>query len=136
MFFLTKTKIKIGELKPTKKTDFSVGNEYLINDIKNKGYDNDKSKILVDSHLKIIDGHHRAELIKKNYGEDKEVIVNKIGFPNFLFWIVFYVVFLLSPIFILLSFVFNYTLSFPINILKKYINGFKKSRSRNTRDTE
>lgn len=136
MFFINKTKIKIGELKPTKPTDYSVGNEYLIDEIKNKGYDNDRSKILVDKDLKIIDGHHRTELIKKNYGIEKQVEVHKIGISNKLFWSIFYLIFLISPIFILLSFIFNSLVSLPINTLKKYINGFKRSRSRNQRDIE
>ena len=136
MYLFRTIKVEIGQLSPIKQTNYKLkNNEYLIDEISKNGYKNNKGNILVDRNFKIIDGHHRRELIIKNYGEKKEVIVNQIFIPQKVFFIFFYIIFILSPIVSLINFIIREVLFSPIKIFKKYFNGFKKSRTRNKRDT-
>jgi hypothetical protein len=136
MYLFRTIKVKIGELSPIKKTNYELKkNEYLIEEIDKNGYKNNKGKILVDRNLKIIDGHHRTELIIKKYGEGKEVFVNQIFIPQKVFFLFFYIIFLFSPIISFINFIIRDVIFSPIKILKKYFNGFKKNRSRDKRDT-
>ncbi len=78
MFLTRKRKIKVGNLKFTKNTEFDESKKELINDLSNKKFDETKGRILVDRKNKIMDGHHRVHLLKEHYGDDHIVTVEKL----------------------------------------------------------
>jgi hypothetical protein len=78
MFLTRKRKIKVGNLKFTKKTEFDESKTELVDDLSNKKFDETKGRILVDRKNKIMDGHHRVHLLKEHYGDDHIVTVEKL----------------------------------------------------------
>ena len=78
MFLTRKRKIKVGNLKFTKTPEFDESKTELTDDLSNKKFDEKKGRILVDRKNKIMDGNHRVFLLKKHYGDDYIVTVEKL----------------------------------------------------------
>ena len=77
--------------------------EKIYNDIKKNGFDYNVSKISISIDNHIIDGHHRVAILKKIYGDDYTIKVRRIPIYKFVYLsFMNLVVFLLSPILILL----------------------------------
>lgn len=136
MFLTNKQKIMVGKLIPTKEIEFDDSKNELTIDISSKKFSNNKGEILVDRNNKIIDGHHRVFLLKKHYGDEYIITIEKLLVPKLIYYIS---VFSLAYFFIGISFFIEktfYVIKTIIKILIKYFNEFKKSRSRNKRDTE
>lgn len=136
MFLTNKQKIMVGKLIPTKEIEFDDSKNELTIDISSKKFSNNKGEILVDRNNKIIDGHHRVFLLKKHYGDEYIITIERLLVPKLIYYIS---VFSLAYFFIGISFFIEktfYVIKTIIKILIKYFNEFKKSRSRNKRDTE
>ena len=54
MFLTRKRKIKVGNLKFTKKTEFDESKTELVDDLSNKKFDETKGRILVERKNKIL----------------------------------------------------------------------------------
>lgn len=136
MFLTNKQKIMVGKLIPTKEIEFDDSKDELTIDISSKKFSDNKGEILVDRNNKIIDGHHRVFLLKKYYGDEYIITIEKLLVPKLIYYIS---VFSLAYFFIGISFFIEktfYVIKTIIKILIKYFNEFKKNRSRNKRDTK
>jgi hypothetical protein len=136
MFLTNKQKIMVGKLIPTKEIEFDDSKNELTIDISSKKFSENKGEILVDRNNKIIDGHHRVFLLKKYYGDDYTITIEKLLVPKLIYFIsVFSIAYTLIGISFLIEKIF-FLIKKIIKTPKKYFNGFKKSRSRNKRYTE
>jgi len=129
MFLTRKRKIKVGNLKFTKNTEFDESKKELINDLSNKKFDEKKGRILVDRKNKIMDGHHRVHLLKEHYGDDHIVTVKKLLVHKIIYYAI---VFSLAHILMDFMSVIEGIWYTP----KKIKNGIEKIIRRNTRNTE
>ncbi len=126
----------VGKLIPTKEIEFDDSKNELTIDISSKKFSENKGEILVDRNNKIIDGHHRVFLLKKYYGDDYTITIEKLLVPKLIYFIsVFSIAYTLIGISFLIEKIF-FLIKKIIKTPKKYFNGFKKSRSRNKRYTE
>lgn len=74
-----KTKIKLIDIKPTKKnTRWSQKQLNMIQSISNH-YDENISLISVTKHNEIIDGHHRYKILSDKFGDNYEITVRKFN---------------------------------------------------------
>lgn len=76
---ITIEKLPLSELKPQKEKDKMK--EYHIKmeeEILTDGFDYNKGYITITSSNIISDGHHRYQILKKNFGSEHEVFVRKI----------------------------------------------------------
>lgn len=136
MFLTNKQKIMVGKLIPTKDIEFDDSKNELTIDISSKKFSENKGEILVDRNNKIIDGHHRVFLLKKYYGDEYIITIEKLLVPKLIYFIsVFSLAYTLTGISFLIEKIF-FLIKKIIKTPKKYFNGFKKSRSRNKRYTE
>jgi hypothetical protein len=136
MFLTNKQKIMVGKLIPTKEIEFDDSKNELTIDISSKKFSENKGEILVDRNNKIIDGHHRVFLLKKYYGDEYIITIEKLLVPKLIYFIsVFSIAYTLIGISFLIEKIF-FLIKKIIKTPKKYFNGFKKSRSRNKRYTE
>ena len=129
MFLTRKRKIKVGNLKFTKKTEFDESKTELVDDLSNKKFDEKKGRILVDRKNKIMDGHHRVHLLKEHYGDDHIVTVEKLLVHKITYYAI---IFSFAHILMDLMSIIEGTWYIP----KKIKNGIKEIIRRNKGDTK
>jgi len=127
MFLTNKQKIMVGKLIPTKEIEFDDSKNELTIDISSKKFSENKGEILVDRNNKIIDGHHRVFLLKKYYGDEYIITIEKLLVPKLIYFIsVFSLAYTLIGISFLIEKIF-FLIKKIIKTPKKYFNEFKKS---------
>jgi hypothetical protein len=129
MFLTRKRKIRVGDLKFTKKTKFDESKTELVDDLSNKKFDEKKGRILVDRKNKIMDGNHRVSLLKEHYGDDHIVPVEKLLVHKITYYVI---IFSLTHILMDLISIIEGIWHIP----KKIKNGIKEIIRRNKRDTK
>ena len=124
-----KTKIKLIDIKPTKKnTHWSQKQLNMIESISNH-YDENMSLISVAKHNEIIDGHHRYKILSDKFGDNYEITVRKFNVSikvcNTIILLQSLLILLLSSPFYLLLGIFN-VFSWTLKELKKLLDKSKQ----------
>jgi len=94
------TKVKIGDIKFPKRLNWSekqlkMSEEIIYN------YDINIGEITISKDYKIIDGNHRVYILRKEYGEDHEILVRQISLNRSSYYVTLV---LFSPILIPIGF--------------------------------
>lgn len=122
---LKKTKIKLIDIRPTKKNIHWPKNQLdMIDDISNY-YDENISLITVNKHNEIIDGHHRHKILCDKFGGNYEITVRKINVSKNVYDVAvlsysLIILVLLSPVYLIFG-IFNVIL-WGLKKLKKRLD--------------
>jgi hypothetical protein len=120
-FLIQRVKVKLKELKKRDKKIVWRKKHNGFKEVILKKYD-ENNPILISKDMKIMDGHHRFQILIDEYGGEYEIYVNKlkINFIQSIFFII-----LTSPLAIILFVFFSPILLFKF-LLRKLISQVKE----------